>query len=165
MIKVVSQLPLYAASERIAREWDDPSLFTVLRPQMLYTNWLCWKHTGCLTLITNIDRSMPEQQAICRRIGKPYYLSVHQLRRGGDQVPVNEHGEQVFIPFETGKAIEARVRLAFPYSGKPGLGSCLWHNVTGTSPGPGDHWHQQCGYDEPNYRPDLIAVSTTRRQA
>jgi hypothetical protein len=159
MIQVVKHLPLYAATERIATEWDGQPLFTVLRLQALYTNWLCWKHTGLLTLITNIKRTEAEQRIICKGAGIDYYLSVHQLWRGLDQVPVDGNGSQVFIALDIGKAIEARVRLAFPYSGSPGIGSCLWHNVVGPSPGKGDHWHQQAGWREPNYRVDLKAVS------
>lgn len=141
MIQVVNQLPLYAATERIEREWNDRQMFTVLGQQALYTNWLCWKHTGLLTLITSIHRpdDPPDK--------------VHRWWRGLDQVPVDGNGVQVFIAWDIGKAIEARVRLAFPYSGSPGIGSCLWHNVVGPSPGKGDHWHQQAGFHEPNYKP------------
>lgn len=147
LIEIHSRLPLYAATEQLAQQWNDWQLPPGLREQALYTNWLCYKHLGLLTTVTSIFRpnDPPEK--------------VHRNWRGLDQAPVDKRGVQVFIALDLGKAIESRVRLAFPYSGTPGIGSCLWHNVQGKSPGKGDHWHQQEGWNEPKYNPDLTVIT------
>lgn len=156
MIAMAGQAPLLVPDGRLTDEWNDPRLFTRVRLQAIYTNFLVWEATGYWTMLTDLFRTLTEQREICKKIGKPYYLSTHQLWRAGDQVPIDKNRKVIALPQSVGDAIAARVSMVFPYTGSPGKQSCIYHDV-----GLGSHFHHQEGYRDKNYRPDLSSPGGT----